>query len=62
MPRFQALPTISGGEVFDTLTNRPFEPRPSYEAAQREASRLNRLVAGEGVEKQARVLARETIS
>ena len=57
--RFEAVPTITGGEVFDTVLNRVIDMRPSFEAARFTAARLNRLTAGESERRVARLLAQD---
>ena len=47
MCRFTTIPTAYGAvEIFDNLIGRPFDVRPTFEAAQRKANELNGLLAG----------------
>jgi hypothetical protein len=59
--RFEAIPRIDGGEVFDQVLQRTVDVMPSVFSAQREAKRLNALVAGASRKQAARALAHEVL-
>ena len=59
MDRFEAVRTLTGGEVFDTVARRTVDLLPSMSGAEAEARRLNRLVQGLAPRAATKTLAKE---
>lgn len=62
MARFEAVRTITGGELFDNMLGRPVDVFYSFERAALEADRLNGLVRDGGRKLVTSALAREALS
>lgn len=62
MARFEAVRTLTGGELFDNMLGRPVDVFYSFERATAEAERLNGLVREGGRKLVTRALAKEALS